>query len=272
MSDQTTGRQIPEVVRQILAKRGVPEADFEHFLYPDYGRDLHDPFLLTDMKPAVKRILEATQKKEKVVVYGDYDIDGITASAVLIEGLTAQGIEATSYIPDRFEEGYGINKEALEQLQKDGAQLVISVDCGITSVAEADWAREHGLDLIITDHHTPSEIIPQAVAVINPKRAGDKYPFKDLAGVGVAFKLVQALQARTGQPPDGREKWLLDLVALGTVCDVVELVGENRVLVSFGLKVLRRTKRPGLAALAAVAGIELGDLRLRIWDSPSGRA
>jgi single-stranded-DNA-specific exonuclease len=248
---------VPPVVAQILAGRGMAPAEMAAFLYPDYGRHLHDPFLLTDMAPAVERIVAAVEAGERVVVYGDYDIDGVTASAVLIEALAVLGVAAESYIPDRFDEGYGINQEALERLQADGTQLVISVDCGITSVAEAQWARAHGLDLIITDHHAVPPEIPEAVAVINPKRPGDAYPFKELAGVGVAFKLVQALQQRTGLPAPGQEKWLLDLVALGTVGDVVPLVGENRVLVHYGLQVLRRGRRVGLRALAEGAGVEV---------------
>lgn len=251
------GQDIPEIVAQILAGRGMAPEDMGAFLYPDYERGCDDPFLLTDMRPAVTRIMAAAEASERVVVYGDYDIDGITASAVLIEGLRALGIEARSYIPDRFEEGYGINRAALEMLKADGVQLVISVDCGITSVDEAGWAREHGLDLIITDHHAVPAMIPGAIAVINPKREGDAYPCKELAGVGVAFKLVQALQMAAGRPELGQEKWLLDLVALGTICDVVPLVGENRVLASFGLRVLRRTRRPGLVALAEVGGVNI---------------
>jgi single-stranded-DNA-specific exonuclease len=203
----------------------------------------------------------AAERSERVVIYGDYDIDGLTASAIMIEGLAALGIDAVSYIPDRFEEGYGINQAALEQLQREGAGLVISVDCGITSVTEAAWAREHGLDLIITDHHTPGELLPEAVAVVNPKRPGDAYPWSELCGAGVAFKLVQALQQRLGKPEAGLEKWLLDLVALGTVCDIVELLDENRVLVTYGLRVLQLGRRPGIAALAAVAGVKPGELR-----------
>ena len=226
------------------------------FLYPVYERDIHDPFLLTDMEKAVNRIALAAERGEKVSVYGDYDIDGITASALMIEGLAALGIKAESYIPDRFSEGYGINQEALETLQNGGTSLVISVDCGITSVEEARWATEHGLDLIITDHHDVPPIIPKAVAVINPKRPDDRYPFKDLAGVGVAFKVIQALQRSLGKPEQGQEKWLLDLVALGTVCDVVTLVGENRALVSFGLRVMQRGRRIGIGALADVGGVD----------------
>lgn len=247
---------IPGVVGRILENRGFSVEQAREFLYPVYER-LHDPFLLSDMKPAVERILAAVKAGEQVVVYGDYDIDGITASAVMLEALAAVGVKARSYIPDRFEEGYGINQAALERLIGEGVTLVVSVDCGITSVNEAAWARKHGLDLIITDHHAVPEVIPVAVAVINPKRPDDQYPFKDLAGVGVAFKLAQALQQTAGKPAAGQEKWLLDLVALGTVCDVVTLVGENRTLVSFGLKVLRKTRRVGLRALAAVAGVDI---------------
>jgi single-stranded-DNA-specific exonuclease len=251
--------QVPAIVVGILARRGIAGAEVERFLYPNYDKDLHDPFLMTDMEAAVRRVLLARERGEQVVVYGDYDIDGITASAVLLEVFKALGLAAQSYIPDRFEEGYGLNEAALAKLHAEGAQLIVSVDCGITSVGEAEWARAHGLDLIITDHHSVPEVLPEAVAVVNPKRMGDRYPFKELAGVGVAFKLAQALQARTGVPAVGQEKWLLDLVGLGTICDVVPLVGENRVLASFGLKVLRSTRRPGLLALADSSGIRLDE-------------
>ena len=253
-------KTIPPIIADILRARGLTPDQMGAFLYPDYEKGMHDPMLLTDMDKAVKRIVLAGERGEQVVVYGDYDIDGITASAVLIEGLQAIGIPASSYIPDRFEEGYGINRAALEQIHLSGVPLVISVDCGITSVDEADWAKANGLDLIITDHHSVPAKIPDAIAVINPKRPGDKYPFKELAGVGVAFKLVQALQRAAGKPVAGQEKWLLDLVAMGSICDIVPLVGENRVLASYGLKVLRRTRRVGLRALAEVGGLDIAKI------------
>ena len=250
-------RRVPEMVARILAGRGFSSAQVESFLYPDYLTHSGDPWKLTDMEPAVERILEARRRGERVAVYGDYDIDGITATALMTEVLQGLGFSPVSYIPDRFEEGYGINQAALARLKEEGIDLVVSVDCGITSVAEADWARANGLDLIITDHHSVPDQLPQAVAVINPKRSFDDYPFKDLAGVGVAWKLARALQERSGVPAAGQEKWWLDLVALGTVCDVVALTEENRMLVSFGLKVLRRSRRRGIRALAEVGGVKV---------------
>jgi single-stranded-DNA-specific exonuclease len=253
---------IPELVRDLLRKRGLADpAALVAFLYPAYDTGLADPFLLTDMEAAVSRLLAAIKAKEKVAVYGDYDIDGIVSTTLLLEVLQQHGLEPLTYIPDRYDEGYGLHIAALEELKDQGVTLVVTVDCGITSVAEADWARQHGLDLIITDHHDAPAELPPAVAVINPKRPDDAYPFKDLAGVGVAFALARALQQRTGIPAPGQEKWLLDLVALGTVCDVMPLVGENRLLAKFGLLVLQKTRRVGLVALAQSAGLELGETK-----------
>ncbi len=253
--------KLPSIITDILTMRGYDGPALEAFLRPSYAEHLHDPFLLTDMLQAVDRIILAVKEKQQVVIYGDYDIDGITASAVLLETFANLGHEATSYIPDRFEEGYGINLEALKKLKSEGFELVVSVDCGITSAKEVAWAMSNGLDVIVTDHHAVPPEIPQAIAVINPKRPDDKYPFKDLAGVGVAFKLAQALQEASGLPAPGQEKWLLDLVALGTVCDVVTLVGENRVLAKYGLMVMNKTRRVGIKALADVSLVALGDIR-----------
>jgi len=252
----------PALVRDLLRKRGlIDEVGIAAFLRPSYENNLGDPFLMTDMDKAVTRILAAAKKREKVAVYGDYDIDGIASTTLMLETLQQLGLEPLSYIPDRYDEGYGIHIKALQQLAKEGVSLVVSVDCGITSVEETAWARAHKLDLIITDHHEVPVEIPEAVAVINPQRPGDTYPFKELSGSGVAFAVARALQQRTGIPEPGREKWLLDLVALGTVCDVMPLVGENRTLVHFGLMVLRKTRRVGLVALAQSAGLELADIR-----------
>jgi single-stranded-DNA-specific exonuclease len=268
MEAQTSVRQgadttaVSPLVLDVLRKRGFIEVSAtQAFLYPDYERDLADPFLMTDMSKAVQRILLAAKKGETVAVYGDYDIDGIVSTTLMLETLQQYGLQPLTYIPDRYEEGYGIHVKALEELKRQQVTLVISVDCGITSVEEAAWAREHGLDLIITDHHDAPPVLPRALAVVNPKQPGDRYPFKDLAGVGVAFALARALQQRTGVPVQGQEKWLLDLVALGTVCDVMPLVGENRVLAKFGLLVLQKTRRVGLVALAQSAGLELSELK-----------
>ncbi len=252
---------LPTIIKQILTTRGYDSpTKIDDYLSPDYDKHLHDPFKLTGMAEAVDRLIEAIKLKQRVVIYGDYDIDGITASAVLIEGMRYHGLTAESYIPDRFEEGYGINLAALQLLKADGYDLVVSVDCGVTSAREVDWANANGLDTIITDHHSVPEELPRTI-VINPKQPGDDYPFKDLAGVGVAFKLIQALQHRTGLPQAGQEKWLLDLVALGTICDIVTLVGENRVLAYYGLKVMRKTRRVGLKALAGVSRVPIDQIR-----------
>jgi single-stranded-DNA-specific exonuclease len=259
----TAGSRIglPPVLLELLRKRGFNEEEIVRFLKPDYSADLGDPFLMTDMETAVSRLVQAFKEGEKVAIYGDYDIDGITSTAILLEIFEQHGLEPITYIPDRYEEGYGLNQSALEQLKDQGVSLVVTVDCGITAKEEADWAKANGLDLIITDHHELGEELPSALAVINPKRPEDKYPTKEISGAGVAFALVRALQTRTGVPAAGQEKWLLDLVALGTVCDVMPLTGENRALVTFGLVVLRKTRRVGLVALTQSAGVELADIR-----------
>ncbi len=269
---------------QILKARHISPAEQADFLAPDYNKT-HDPFLLPDMAKAVERLVVARQQQEKITIYGDYDIDGLTATTVLLDALEAFGFKnVETYIPNRFVEGYGLTLEAVEKIAATGCQLIITVDCGSLSEAEIKLAKKLGLDVIVTDHHNVAPKQPPAVAVINPKRiyteyaeefddklrlkAGSKlqgkiYPFVDLAGVGVAFKLVQALQAKLDGLVPGSEKWLLDLVALGTVCDVVTLVDENRLFVYYGLKVLAKTRRPGLRALMAVSGVEPAAINAR---------
>ncbi|HVE81009.1 MAG TPA: single-stranded-DNA-specific exonuclease RecJ [Candidatus Dormibacteraeota bacterium] len=253
---------LPPVVRALLAKRGYESDEaISAFLNPKYEGNLADPYLMKDMKKAIDRLLVAKKRSETVAVYGDYDIDGVAATALILEVLEANNIDAFAYIPDRYEEGYGLNTEALGAIKKRGASLVVTVDCGITSADEVAWANKKGLDVIITDHHEVPEVVPEAVAVVNPRQPSDKYPYKELAGVGVAFAVARALQQATGQPAEGQEKWLLDLVALGTVCDVMPLTGENRIMAKFGLLVLSKTKRVGLVALAQSAGLVLTDVR-----------
>ncbi len=226
-----------------------------------------DPFQMTGMKTAIHRIHSAVQNKETIAIYGDYDVDGVTATALLVEALKSIGADVRGYIPNRFEEGYGLNNNALDELKADGVKLVITVDCGIRSPNEAAHARTLGLDLIISDHHHPDdENLPPALAVINPKQHGDIYPDKDLAGVGIAYKIAEALLVdNRPQTEDGLSSTangqilnsLLDLVALGTVADLAPLVGENRVLVKKGLRQMQQTTRQGLFSLAAVSEVTL---------------
>ena len=321
------------LIEKILAARGITPDNRAVFLSPDYSNK-HDPFLLPDMQAAVDRLVIARAKQEYITIYGDYDIDGLTATTLLVDAFKSFGFEhVAAFIPNRFVEGYGLTIDAVERIAADGTELIVTVDCGSLSHKEIARAKELGLEVIVTDHHNVAAEQPAAVAVVNPKRllqdypefyenyvlkvdlnvaadtgvadspavsrrteAGDTslssaelatlrqsstikeaslasdgldrgpstppvsaaelYPFLDLPGVGVAFKLVQAMQTVMDGLPKGQEKWLLDLVALGTVCDVVTLVNENRTHVFWGLKVLSQTRRPGLQALMAVAAVD----------------
>ncbi len=250
-------------MRLLLEKRGITTAEeADRFLNPDYERDLHDPFLILNMDRAVKRILKAIKKKEKIVIYGDYDCDGIPGSVILHDFFKKIGYEHFSnYIPHRYLEGYGLNIPAIEQFAKDGIGLVITVDSGVTDVEPVARANELDIDVIVTDHHLPQEVLPPAYAIINSKQKGDTYPFPLLAGSGVAFKLVQALLLKGKfNVPKGWEKWLLDVAGIATVADMVPLHGENRALAHFGLKVLRRTPRPGLLSLYKKARINAAQM------------
>lgn len=247
----------------ILNNRGLTGDKLSDFLSPKY-ENLHDPYLLPDMQNAVSRLKVARTQNEPVTIYGDYDIDGLSATTLLFDALKSFGFkDVRTFIPNRFSDGYGLTVESIETISKSGAKLVITVDCGSLSHEPIARANELGLDVIVTDHHNASEIQPKAVAVINPKRFDSKYPFSELAGVGVAFKLVQALQSELSGLSDGQEKWLLDLVALGTVCDVVPLIDENRILVYYGLKVLKKTKRLGIRALAEISNVRLEEISSR---------
>ncbi len=246
----------------VLANRGYgePEAAGD-FLEPTLA-GLKDPFLLSGISAAVGRLLTARCRRETVCIYGDYDVDGVTATALLIHFFRRVGILCTYHIPHRMEEGYGLSREGLASIAASGATLVVSVDCGITAVDEARWCAENGLDLIITDHHMPGPEIPAAFAVVNPLQPGCPSPFKQLAGVGLAFKLVMALRSRlreegafaSGGEPNLRD--YLDLVALGTIADLVPLIGENRVIARHGLQVLTTSRRVGITALKEVAGVD----------------
>ena len=243
---------------QILTARGlVTRAACQAFLQPDYMAVKHDPFLLPDMKKAVARLKQARQHGEKIVIYGDYDIDGLSATALLLDAFGKFGFEdVDAFIPNRFVEGYGMTMGAVDKVRDMGADLIVTVDTGSLCHAEIAYAASLGIDTVVTDHHNVAETPPPSVAAVNPKFPGHTYPFRDLCGAGVAFKLVQALQTELDGLPGGYEKWLLDLVALGTVCDIVTLADENRANVYWGLEVLKKQQRPGLKALMAVAGIE----------------
>ena len=243
---------------RILTARGLTtRAARQAFLQPDYTAVKHDPFLLPDMNKAVARLKQARQQGEKIVIYGDYDIDGLSATALLLDAFGKFGFEGVdAFIPNRFVEGYGMTMGAVDKVRDMGADLIVTVDTGSLCHAEIEYASSLGIDTVVTDHHNVAETPPPSVAAVNPKFSGHTYPFRDLCGAGVAFKLVQALQTELDGLPDGYEKWLLDLVALGTVCDIVTLADENRANVYWGLQVLKKQQRPGLKALMMVAGVE----------------
>lgn len=243
---------------RVLVNRGITDAATARtFLTPSL-HDLHDPFLILGMDIAVRRIVSAVQQGEPMAVYGDYDVDGVTGTALLMTFFEALGLRVASYIPEREGEGYGLNAEAMRQLAQQGTRLLITVDCGSTALAEVALARELGMDTIITDHHQPPATLPAALAVLNPHQPGCDYPNKHLCGVGLVFKLLTALRASMRQTGVLRErlpnlKRHLDLVALGTIADVTPIRGENRVIVHYGLQELTQTLKPGLRALREVS-------------------
>lgn len=248
---------------RLLVTRGIKtEAEALKFINPKY-EDLSDPFAIPDMDLAVQSIQDSITNNEKIAIYGDYDVDGVTATALLINFFRNIGIEAVPYIPSRADEGYGLNVEAIKALAKQDIKLIVTVDCGSTSIDEIARANELGIKVVVTDHHVlkleeGKIALPAAAAVINPKRMSVDSPLYELAGVAVAFYLVRALQTHFADIyAPGQEKWLLDLVALGTICDVVPLVGENRILANWGLRVLAKSRRKGIIALAKVAEVNL---------------
>jgi single-stranded-DNA-specific exonuclease len=255
---------ISPLTAQILRNRGISSPDeARRFLYPTLS-DLPDPFAMKGMEEAVRRITHAIHQGERITLFGDYDVDGTTATALLHHFLWKAGAKVDFLLPHRLKEGYGLNREALQKIQASASNLVITADCGISSREEISWAKEHDLEVIVTDHHEVPEILPPALAILNPKQRDCPYPFKGLAGVGVAFNLVIALRSflrRQGFFADGNGpnlKEYLDLVALGTVSDVVPLTGANRILVKYGLGELSQSSRPGILALKEVSGMESG--------------
>ena len=248
------------VAKKILFRQGVTnEEAATAWLQPSFETDLHDPFLLTDMEKAVARLLLALKQNEHIVIYTDYDCDGIPGGVLLHDFFTAIGYtNFENYIPHRHHEGYGFNTEAVPKFVERETKLIITVDCGITDHAATAAAQAAGIDVIVTDHHEPAATLPPAYAIINPKR-DQAYPFSGICGSGVAFKLAQAALKRGREQgvitlPLGQEKWWLDLVGLATIADMVPLTNENRVLATYGLTVLRKSRRPGLAQLLRTAG------------------
>ncbi len=249
---------------QLLWNRGLrEERQIDEFLDPDYAKDLHDPFLFRDMRRAVDRLIAAIAAREKIVVHGDYDADGVCAATLLSTTLRRLGATVEVFLPHRELDGYGLNVRNAERFAAEGAKVVVTCDCGIANTEEIAIATAKGVDVIVTDHHAMPAELPKAYAIIHPKVPGETYPWEGLAGGGVAFKLAQALLrergARSEEPgekiPAGFEKWLLDLVAISSVADMVPLLGETRTLVKYGLIVLAKTKRVGLRALMKAAGV-----------------
>lgn len=256
--------QVSPLVAHLLVNRGIESAEQAELFFGARLADLHDPFLMKDMDKAVRRILEALSAGEKICVYGDYDVDGVTATALVLDFLRAAGVLVTLYIPGRVSEGYGLNPEAIRRIKAQGVTLIITVDCGISDVEAVRFANSLGMTVIVTDHHMVPEEIAPAYAVINPRQADCRFPFSGLAGVGVAFNLLMALRRSmrqqgcwaAGMEPNLKD--CLDLVALGTIADVVPMVDENRIFVKHGLEVLTRGSRPGIQALRDISGVTRG--------------
>ena len=245
--------KLNRLLSTLLTNRGIiEEAEITKFLNPKRS-DFYDPFGMPDMEKAAERILKAIKDKEQIIIYGDYDVDGITSVTVLKSFLEERGIQVNVYIPNRLNEGYGLNKTAMEEIAKQGNKLMITVDCGITAVDEVEYAKTFGIETIITDHHEPAEELPKAIAVVDAKRKDNKYECRNLAGVGVVFKLIQALSIKLGLDPKEYLKYL-DIVCVGTISDIVPLTDENRVIVKLGLKLVEQTKNLGLKEILQSCG------------------
>ncbi len=246
---------INKLLATILVNRNITEEQqIKVFLNPTRN-DFHDPFLMPDMKKAVSRILSAIKNKEKIIIYGDYDVDGITSTTVLKSFLEERELKVDNYIPNRLEEGYGLNNEAIEEIASKNYDLMITVDCGISAVDEIDYSNSLGIETIITDHHEPGEKIPKALAVVDAKRKDNTYPFRELAGVGVVFKLIQAISQKLNLEEKEYLKYL-DIVCIGTISDIVPLIDENRVIAKLGLKLVEQTKNIGLKSIIMSSGYQ----------------
>ena len=250
---------IPLSIARILLHRGIDTLEKAKTFFRPALQNTHDPFRMRDMDVAVDRLARAVRRRENIVIYGDYDVDGTTSVSMIYRFLSRLGVKAKFYIPDRLRDGYGLSEQGIREIHSWGADLILTTDCGITAVDEVRLAAELGMDVIVTDHHEPSEVLPPGLAVLNPRRPGCDYPFKDLAGVGVAFKLLQALSRALDLPPEYHED-LLDFVAIGSAADIVPLTGENRILVHEGLQRLSRTEKVGIKALMDSSGLRPGHI------------
>lgn len=255
LKEFTQKYNLNELLARVLLNKGITtKENIELFMNPT-RKDFHDPFLMPDMEIAVNRILKAIDNNEKIIIYGDYDADGITSITVLKSFLEERGLEVDSYIPNRLDEGYGLNKEAIKKIFDDGHRLMITVDCGISGIDEVEYANSLGMEVLITDHHEPAQTLPNALAVVDAKRKDNKYPFNQLAGVGVVFKFIQAISIKLNLDEKEYLKYL-DIVCIGTISDIVPLVDENRVIAKLGLKLVNQTRNIGLKALLEVVGFK----------------
>ena len=246
---------INELLARILVNKNITNKnDMSIFMNPT-RKDFHDPFLMPDMEIAINRLLKAIENNQKIIIYGDYDADGITSTTVLKLFLEERGMDVSTYIPNRLNEGYGLNKGAIKKIYDDGFRLMVTVDCGISGIEEVEYANSLGIEMIITDHHEPAESLPNAIAVVDAKRKDNEYPFNQLAGVGVVFKVIQALSMRLGLDEKEYLKYL-DIVCIGTISDIVPLVDENRVIAKLGLKLVAQTRNIGLRALIEIIGFK----------------
>ena len=247
--------KVPEVISKMLLARGISDLDSAKVFFKPTFENLHDPFKMADMEVAVERLQKAVTTNQRIFIYGDYDVDGITSVSLLYLVLVQLGAQVTYYIPDRLKEGYGLSNMGILEAQKQSADLLISVDCGITGKAEIELANKLGIDVIVCDHHEQGPELPPATAVLDPKRKDCTYPFKELAGVGVTFKLAQGLIDRMGLDPSIVNRYI-DLVAIGSSADIVPLIGENRMLTKFGLQRLNQTDNVGIQALLEATGLK----------------
>lgn len=247
------------IARHLLRQRGVAPDETERFISPQYERDLHDPFLFRDMGKVVARINEARERGERVGVFGDFDADGVTSSVIMREALLALGIDPVVHIPHKIEEGHGLSLKAINRFKEADVRLILTLDCGMMNHKEIALAKTLGMETIVVDHHHVPEVLPDAFAIVNPKLPADTYPFRDLCGAGTTFKVATALYQRLLPERVDELKWLLDVAAIGTVADVMPLIGENRVIVKYGLIVLQKTRRPGLREMYAVGRIPIDD-------------